>query len=130
MLQKMKMNNKGFTLLEVLAVIVIISIITITSTSFIGKTLSSSKEESYKLLKDNIVSAGYSYVSECIAGSLECDFSFDDKNTFKARILENTGFFRDLNSPIDGAYLGECITLKATKSSGAIVIDLIDSCYP
>lgn len=129
MLQRITMNNKGFTLLELLAVIVIISIISVTSVSFIGTTLSSSKEESYKLLKDNIITAGYSYISECTAGTLECDFTFDDKNTFKARTLENTGFFKKLESPIDGAYLGDCITLKATKLNGVIVVDLIDSCY-
>ena len=81
MLQRIIMNNKGFTLLELLAVIVIISIISVTSVSFIGTTLSSSKEESYKLLKDNILTAGYSYISECTAGTLECDFTFDDKIT-------------------------------------------------
>ena len=129
MLQRIMKNNKGFTLIEVLGAIVLVSIVVTIGVMTLGKTLSISKEESYKVMKNNIVSAGYDYISECTLGTIACDFSFTSNNTFKARDLYNTGFFNGLESPIDGADLGDCLVLEATKSNGVTVINLIDNCY-
>lgn len=129
MLKKMVKNNKGFTLIEVLVTLVLVSIVVGIGVMTIGKSLSVSKEESYKLMKNNIVSAGYDYISECALGTIVCDFSFESNNTFKARTLYNFGFFKDLKSPVDGADLGDCLVLEATKSNGVTVINLIDNCY-
>ena len=49
------MNNKGFTLTEVLAVLVVISLVAIIAINGLGKTLSISKEESYNIMKKNII---------------------------------------------------------------------------
>ena len=129
MLKKIAKNNKGFTLIEVLGTLVLVSIVVGIGVMTIGKSLSASKEESYKLMKNNIVSAGYDYVSECTLGTIVCDFSFTSNNTFKARDLYNVGFFKNLESPIDGADLGDCLVLEANKSNGVIVINLMDNCY-
>ena len=123
------MNNKGFTLIEVLSVLVLISIIvTIVFTTF-GTTMSASKEEAYKLMKNNIISAGYNYINECKLETIECDFSFETNNKFTAKTLQDVGLFKDLNSPIDGKNLGTCLILTATKSNGVTIIDLEDNCY-
>ena len=124
-----KINNKGFTLIEVLGVIILISIIGGVAISTVGSTVSSSREESYLIMKDNIVSAGYDYINECALGSLQCDFSYDNNNTFWAKDLQNAGFFDNLESPIDGKDLSECLLLEAVKSNGVVVINLQDSCY-
>ena len=124
-----KINNKGFTLIEVLGVIILISIIGGVAISTVGSTVSSSREESYLIMKDNIVSAGYDYINECALGSLQCDFSYDNNNTFWAKDLQNAGFFDNLESPIDGNDLSECLLLEAVKSNGVVVINLQDSCY-
>ena len=129
MLQRIVKNNKGFTLIEVLGALVLVSIVVMIGVMTFGSTLSASKEEAYKLMKNNIVSAGYDYISECTLGTIECNFSFISNNTFKARDLYNAGFFKDLESPIDGADLGDCLILEATKSNGVTVINLIDNCY-
>lgn len=123
------MNNKGFTLIEVLITIVIITIVITSVVTTIGTTLSASKEETYKLMKNNIVSVSYDYINECNLGSIECDFSFEAKNTFNAKVLQNAGFFNDLKSPIDGKDLSYCLILEATKSNGVTVINLVDNCY-
>ena len=123
------MNNKGFTLIEVLATVVLISIVVIFSFMTFGTTISATNEESYKLMKNNIISVGYDYINECSFGVISCDFSFENNNKFSARVLQNAGFFKNLNSPIDGAYLGDCLILEAEKSNGVTVINLIDNCY-
>lgn len=123
------MNNKGFTLVEVLSILVLISIVTVCVFSTINSTMSVSKEEAYKLMKNNMISVSYDYVEECNLGLIECDFSFAENNTFRAKDLQNAGFFTNLESPIDGKDLSSCLVFEATKSNGVTVINLIDNCY-
>ena len=123
------MNNKGFTLIEILSVMVLLSIIIVVMFVNFGSTMSASKEEAYKLMKNNIISISYDYINECNLGSIECDFSFEKNNKFNASVLKNKGFFKSLESPIDGKDLGHCLILEATKSNGVTVINLVDNCY-
>lgn len=123
------MNNKGFTLIEVLSVVVLISIITVIIFTTFGTTFSASKEESYKIMKNNLVKAGNSYVDECNLGTIKCDFSFEENNRFTAGDLYNAGYLKSLESPIDGKNLGSCLIFEATKDNGVVSINLIDNCY-
>ena len=123
------MNNKGFTLIEVLAVLVLVSVVTIVVTQNISSSMSLGRNEAYRLMKNNVISAGYHYIDECTQGTIQCNFSFEKNNTFKARVLEESGYFDNLMSPIDGAYLGDCLSLSAKKDNGVTVVDIIDQCY-
>ena len=123
------LNNKGFSLVEILVVLVIISIATFVILKEVGSTLSVSSKDSYKLMKNNIVSASEDYIRECEAGLINSDFSFSNNNTFKAKVLENYGFFSNMKSPIDGRYVGDCLIIIANKVNGAIVVDIEDNCY-
>jgi len=123
------MNNKGFTLIEVLGVLFIGLIIVVISFMTFGSTMSVTHNEAYKIMKNNIVAVGYDYINECNLKTINCDFSFEGNNRFNAKTLQNTGFFEDLKSPIDGKYLGECLVLDAVKSNGVVVINLTDNCY-
>ena len=123
------MNNKGFTLIEILAVLVLVSIVTVVVVDNISFSMSLGRNEAYRLMKNNVISAGYHFIDECTQGTIQCDFSFEKNNTFKARVLEESGYFDDLKSPIDGAYLGDCLSLSAKKENGVTVVDIIDQCY-
>ena len=123
------LNNKGFSLVEILVVLVIISIATFVILKEVGSTLSVSSKDAYKLMKNNIVSVSEDYIRECEAGLINSDFSFSNNNTFKAKVLENYGFFSNMKSPIDGRYVGDCLIIIANKVNGAIVVDIEDNCY-
>lgn len=123
------LNNNGYTLIEVLAVIVLISFASFVIIRGINSTLSVSEKEAYKIMKDNIVSAGYDYVNECDNDIINTEFSFDGNNTFTASVLEKYGYFSNLKSPIDGKYVGECLVLDAIKENGVIIVDIKDNCY-
>ena len=123
------MNNKGFTLIEVLCVLVLTSIIIILVFTTFGTTFSATRDEAYKIMKNNLLTAGYNYVNECKLGTIKCDFSFGDNNKFTAKDLYNYGYFKELESPIDGKNLGLCLILEATKDNGVVSINLIDKCY-
>ena len=123
------MNNRGFTLIEVVITIVIISLILTITANFISSSLALSSDETYKLMKNNIVSVSYNYVDECTNNIIDCDFDFQDNNEFKASVLKKYGYFDKLNSPIDNKDLGECLILKAFKNNGVVVVELEDNCY-
>jgi len=95
----------------------------------INSTLSVGKNESYKIMKNNIVSAGYSYVSECKQGLLDCEFSFENNPKFSAKVLKESGYFTDFTSPLDGKNLEDCLFLEATFENGVVSVLLIDQCY-
>ena len=99
------------------------------TTNLISNTLAASENTTYKLLKNNLVSTSYKYVEECTNNLIECNFDFQNNNTFTASVLKQTGYFNNLNSPIDGKDLSDCLILTATKNNGVVVIDLKDECY-
>ena len=123
------MNNRGFTLIELLAVLIVIAIVSFVVVNNVSSSWSVGREEAYKLMKNNIVSAAYTYIQECETDIISCDFSFEEQNQFKAIVLQQKGYFTDLNSPIDGKDVSECLLLKANKSDGVVIVDLIDNCY-
>ena len=123
------MNNKGFTIIEVLVTLVIISLLTIITSKIINTSLAASREEAYELMKQNIVTASYNYINECNAKMIDCDFSYTTNNTFYAEKLEKYGYFKNLESPINGDYVGNCLLLKATFENGVTKVKIKDECY-
>lgn len=59
-----KLNNKGFTLIEVLAVIAIIAILGIIAVPSVIKTINNGKDASYNILVDDIKIAGQQLIEE------------------------------------------------------------------
>lgn len=94
------MNRKGFTLIELLAVIVLIAIIGIITVPNLLTTVNSSKEASYDILIENIVTASKTYYEECEYGDLSNKEKYgeyvciitDKTITIKLSDLANTGF--------------------------------------
>lgn len=125
------MNKKGFTLIELLGTLVIISMISLGVFSVMNSTLSISKEEAYKIMKNNIISTGKDYITECEAKTIECDISLTNNTTSKIPVgkLKEMGFIKNLKSPIDGKNLANCLILEAKKENGVTIINLIDNCY-
>ena len=122
-------NNKGFTLVEVLSILVLITIVLVITIRSFSNTLSISKEESYRIMKNNIISASNDYINECIAGIVECDFSFENNNSFSAKVLKEKGYFKNFKSPIDGKNIEDCLIIEAKKENGVIKSNLKDNCY-
>lgn len=59
------MNRKGFTLIEILAIIVIMSIIAVIISPSVINSFNTSKNKSYELLIKNIKISGENYYQEC-----------------------------------------------------------------
>ena len=124
------MNNKGFTLTEVLAALVIISIALIVVAKEMGKTLSVTKNESYSLMKNNIIKASNLYIKECDNRTIECNITWkDNKTRFKVSILKEKGYYNNFTSPIDNKELSDCLVIESEKHNGVVNTKIIDNCY-
>ena len=65
------MNNRGFTLIELLGVVVILAVLVGIITPSVMKSLNDSKQVSYDMMIDNIVTAAKSYYEECKYGDIK-----------------------------------------------------------
>ena len=96
------MNRRGFTLVELLAVIIIIGLLSIFIIPNIIAALNNSKEASYTTLLENIVISSQTYYEECEYGNLSdttrygtyaCTVNGNRVNTTLSA-LANTGFLK------------------------------------
>ena len=96
------MNRKGFTLIELIAVIVMISLIMVIVVPNILDIVSESKETSYNTLVKNIVTSSEMYYEECEYGDLSSTTKYGsyacliDTSTITIPLssLANTGFLK------------------------------------
>ena len=72
----MKINNKGFTLIEVLAVVVILSILIAIMVPSVNYLIEKNKENNYNNLKDSILNATKVYLSD---NRYEISLDYGDK---------------------------------------------------
>ena len=120
------MNNKGFTLIEALAVIVLLGIVLAIGGYSVANYLSDSKEKSLHILRDNIKSAMINYYNECKylkTTVCEDDNIEDDTLTTSLGELVNKGFLdnqilRDLNiEELDDEYSSKITNLMNCEVS-------------
>lgn len=111
----MNLNNKGFTLIEVLAVVVILSIIMAIMVPSVNSIMKKNKEDNFNNLQNSIISAAKVYISDnrydIVVG--ECD-SDNKANITSIGEVSLTG------SNISVAMLVNAGNIK-TNSSGEII---------
>ena len=121
----MKLNNKGFTLVEVLAVVVILAILTSIAVPTVGRLITRNREEGYEKLKTNIMMAAKNYFSDYRYDiSVDTSGSCDGNNQRDVLKIQN----HDLNSSklqikvlIEMDYINE--TIKNPKDNTELNLD-------
>lgn len=110
-----KINNKGFTLIEVLAVIAIITLLGIFTIPSVLSSMGNSKNSSYKILIENIKTAGTELYEELeFAGSILSDYNSKGQSTANINLsgnsvtvtlqgLVNNGFLKGSNNSSDNS---------------------------
>ena len=142
-----KLNNKGFTLIEVLAVIAIIAILGLIAVPGVLNSINNSKKSSYNIMISNIKTASQSLYEEVnyMNGKV---YNYDNSGTKTATPVEITnssitvnlqtlvsnGYLKGttsekegekkliLTNPVDGQNIGSCkITItKETNQAGKV----------
>ena len=115
----MMKNNNGFTLVELLGVIVILAILVAIVAPSVVLIINNSKNANYNIMIENIVTASKSYYEECKYGNLKN--SDGTKKTCGDTInitlgeLVNLGFLTGTNEEVCDAS-GNCITKLIIKN--------------
>lgn len=122
------LNKKGFTLVEVLVTLLIVSLIFIYVLSNIGETLSLSNEKAYEITKQNVLESANTYILECNSKMIDCsnDLSWEKeenitKTSFFVEVLISHGYLETkenvLLSPIDNKNLNNCLQINVIKNN-------------
>lgn len=122
------MNNKGFSLVELLVVLSLIAIIIVIVLKVSSNTLSLSDKEAYEITKSNIIKATDKYLLECENNILECNYTWNNnKTTFKANNLIEAGYFNNLINPINNKDLKDCLIINVENVNNEYKITLNDN---
>ena len=95
-----RLNRKGFTLVELIAVVVILSLIVGMGTTTITGIIKKNKEKDYFLLVESIRKATESYYQECKYVTYECS----DNGSVKLGDLIVNGFLKGNDKLDDGSF--------------------------
>ena len=137
---KAKLNNKGFTLLELLAIIIVLGIIALIATSTVGNIVEYSKKEAFKTSVKSIIKTGenYSSVSQLNSNTglkypvvFSCDgkacTSGDTKLEFTGRVPKGGSIVLENSHTVKASYITDgkyCIS--GTKDDLSIGKDCAD----
>ena len=81
-------------------------------------------------MKSNIIKASENYLKECESNKTKCKTSWiNNKTSFKAYILKDSGYYNNFKSPIDNKDLSNCLIITASKDNGTIIANIKDECY-
>lgn len=127
------MNNKGFTLIEMLLTITMIALIVVVVSFSINSTLSISKEKSYDILKNNIINMANMYIMECEANAINCSNDYvwnNNKTNFYANKLVLRGYSsqEELINPINEKDISNCLIVNVLVDENKVyTVSLDDS---
>lgn len=89
------MNNKGFTMVELIAVVALIAILSGVTISAVTRQMEKSKRKTYKTHEENLKRATTNYLST------HTELANSSSLIIKAQDLINEGFLEDLNDPVN-----------------------------
>jgi len=120
------MNNKGFTLIEMVITIFLISVVFTFFAVNINNTFGLTKEKSYELMKKSIIIGVEDYIYECDNGLINCENDYTwssngdyDVTVFKLNILKKYAYLNkeDFINPITEEEISDCLVVTVKKDN-------------
>lgn len=120
-----KLNKKGFTLVELIATIVVLALVVSISAYAITNIINSAKEKNYELLIKNIKDASETYYQECKYSDITCN------DTVTLQELVNYGYLKgngtkdnkmEIINPKDNKNIGAC-SIAVKNENGKLTIE-------
>lgn len=113
----MKLNNKGFTMVEMLAAVAILAIVSGIAVSSYTRYQENARNDSYEAMEQSAFSAAQSYILE--KGLIIPEEP--DTRTIEVSTLVDTGYLSNLEDPRtkgDMCHAGSTVKVSKKKSSG------------
>ena len=108
------MNKKGFTLVELIGVIILLSAIALISVPIINNSLKNTKEKTYNSQIDTIIKAAKRYVTEVGAGN-DAGFDITMDDLINAKLIEDDVII----DPRDDSNMINTLTIHVTYDSSS-----------
>ena len=119
------MKKKGFTLVELLAVIVILSLILVIAVPSVNRYIKQSKEKAYNTQISTIIEAAQAYAS-ANSGLLPRKEEFVVKITLGQ--LKSSGLIKEeVKNPNDDKYFDDALTIEIKKKGETYNYDIVES---
>ena len=123
----MRINNKGFTLVEVLAVVVILGVIAGIAVYSVLSSINKSKEASYNMMVDNIIVASKNLYEELNFNNVDLyKYDFNGTTDEKIVIVDNNTINVNLQTLVSNGFLtgsnNECSS-DCTNSNKKIILN-------
>ena len=119
------MKKKGFTLVELLAVIVILSLVLVIAVPSVNKYIKQSKEKAYNTQISTIIEAAQAYAS-ANSGLLPRKEEFVVKITLGQ--LKSSGLIKEeVKNPNDDKYFDDALTIEIKKKGETYNYDIVES---
>ena len=123
-----KLNKKGFTLVELIATIVVLALVVSISAYAITNIINSAKEKNYELLIKNIIDASETYYQECKYSNnsgITCDDTVTLQDLVNYGYLKGNGTKDDkmeIVNPKNNIDIGEC-SIAVKYENGKLTIE-------
>ena len=113
------MKKKGFTLIEILAVIVILGIVAIIAIPAVSSYISDSRNKTYKAHESSMIEAAKSFTVECIDGKENCTLPSGNGSSeiFLSELIDK-GFTEKLQNPQGEGYCNEELSYVRVTTKG------------
>ena len=119
------MKKKGFTLVELLAVIVILSLVLVIAVPSVNRYIKQSKEKAYNTQISTIIEAAQAYAS-ANSGLLPRKEEFVVKITLGQ--LKSSGLIKEeVKNPNDDKYFDDALTIEIKKKGETYTYDIVES---
>ena len=114
-------NKKGFTLVEILAVIIILAVIALLVSPMIIGNINDSREKLYDTQIDNIKSAARNLM-------IDLEINNDETLIFTLEELKRAGYLEeDLQNPKTNKPFNNCLTIVVSKKNDLYNYEIVDS---
>lgn len=136
------MNNKGFTLVELLMIVALLAVVVIIAGPSVIDALNSAKDESFDIMVSDIKTSSITYFEECKynGGAIGCSV-VDNKVSVTLQQLVDLGFLTGTNecvgsvcsyvikNPINKEDIGDCqITIEQiTTATGRVEYHVVSN---
>ena len=119
------MKKKGFTLVELLAVIIILSLVLVIAVPSVNKYIKQSKEKAYNTQISTIIEAAQAYAS-ANSGLLPRKEEFVVKITLGQ--LKSSGLIKEeVKNPNDDKYFDDALTIKIKKNKENYIYEVVEN---